>query len=133
MNKRVSTFLVTLGLVVALATPGAASAQDRLSSHDLKKSGVGLGTALTTLPYSIIKLCYAGGATVVGGLSWAFSAGDTSVFWSIVTPAWTGDWTVTEAHFLESKELEFIGHATVEAPESDDEIDFAAYIERAIQ
>ena len=74
-----------------------------------KAAGIGVGTAVASLIYAPLKLTYAFGGLVVGGLAWAFSGGDSSVASIIFTPSLRGDYVVTREQLLGKQEIEFFG------------------------
>jgi hypothetical protein len=90
-----------------------------------KNAGLGVGSALASLIYAPVKLCYAVGGLVVGGLAWAFSGGDNEVAMVVLTPSVLGDYVVTPDHLTGKQSLEFFGRDP-EYAEDDDQIDVAA-------
>ena len=65
--------LVALLAVLLAGAPGTAWAGR--SGEMSKQAGLGFGSAVASLIYAPVKLCYALGGLVVGGLAWAFSGG----------------------------------------------------------
>lgn len=95
-------------LVVALALLGAArpaAAEDSAAYSAV----TGVGAALCTFVYTPLKLVYATGGTVVSGLAWMFTLGDTKVAGPILRGAVGGDYVVTPAHLEGSRSLHFDG------------------------
>jgi len=95
-------------LVVALALLGAApraSAEDSVGYSAV----TGIGASLCTFVYSPLKLVYATGGTVVSGLAWIFTLGDTEVAGPILRGAVRGDYVVTPSHLEGSRSLHFDG------------------------
>ena len=88
-----------------------------------KNAGIGVGSAFASLIYVPVKLCYAVGGLVVGGLAWAFSGGDSNVAMVVLTPSVLGDYVVTPDHLTGETSLEFFGRDPEYAAE---EIDVAA-------
>ena len=79
-------------------------------SLDMSKSaGLGVGSAMATLVYAPVKLCYALGGLVIGGLAWGFSGGDNSVAEVVLTPSVLGDYVITPAHLTGEEPVEFFG------------------------
>ena len=79
-------------------------------SLDMSKSaGLGVGSAMATLVYAPVKLCYALGGLVIGGLAWGFSGGDNSVASVVLTPSVLGDYVITPAHLRGEEPVEFFG------------------------
>ena len=95
-------------LVVALAVLGAApraGAQDSAGYSAV----TGIGASLCTFVYAPLKLVYATGGTVVSGLAWMFTLGDTQVAGPILRGAVGGDYVVTPSHLEGSRSLHFDG------------------------
>jgi hypothetical protein len=94
---------------VAIAAVPAAALAESGRKNMAKEAGVGFGSALATLVYAPVKLVYATGGLVVGGLAWAFSGGDKDVADVVLTPSLRGNYVVTPAHLKRQEELEFFG------------------------
>jgi hypothetical protein len=92
--------------VVALA-PAPALAGDTLDMA--KEAGLGAGSAVTSLVYAPLKLLYATGGLLVGGLAWTFSGGDADVAKVVLTPSVRGDYVITPDTLTGRKPLEFFG------------------------
>jgi len=84
--------------------PGEASAQSAGA-----EAGYGILAGVCSLVYAPVKVIYALGGGLVGGLAWVFSAGDNDVARAVVTPAVRGDYVVTPSILRGEEELEFIG------------------------
>jgi hypothetical protein len=95
--------VIALALLLG-AQPGVAHAQS-----DASEVGYGMLSAVTSLVYAPVKIVYAVGGGVIGGLAWLLSAGDNDVMNAIVTPAVRGDYVVTPTHLRGEQPLEFIG------------------------
>jgi hypothetical protein len=96
---------LALAAVLALAPSTARAEEDSLAYEGV----IGVGAAVCTLVYSPIKLAYAAGGLVIGGLAWLWTAGDTSVAGPIFTTSLGGDYVVTPAHLDGRRSLEFVG------------------------
>ena len=102
-RKRVMSWVLCGLLALAPATAMA----DTLDMS--KNAGLGVGSAVATLLYAPVKLCYALGGLVIGGLAWGFSGGDNSVAEVVLTPSVLGDYVITPAHLRGDKPVEFFG------------------------
>ena len=101
--------VVSLVLTCAMVTaPGFALAENEAKDM-AQEAGVGVGTAIASLVYAPIKLTYALGGLVVGGLAWAFSGGDSEVASVVLTPSLRGDYVVTRSQLMGRQEIEFFG------------------------
>jgi len=105
---------------IALA-PTTAFAADEGSFG--RGAGLGLGSAFASLLYAPVKLTYAIGGVLVGGLAWAFSGGDTEVARVVLTPSLLGDYVITPAQLVGDEPIEFLGRDPGYIPE---EIDVAS-------
>ena len=104
-TRRLASSLILCG-VLALA-PAAALAES--AGGMSKNAGIGVGSAFASLVYVPVKLCYAVGGLVVGGLAWAFSGGDSNVAMVVLTPSVLGEYVVTPSHLTGETPLEFFG------------------------
>lgn len=104
---RVAAALLAAFLVLA---PPAARADD---DGEYESSGytavTGVGAALCTLLYTPLKVVYAGGGSVISGLAWLWTVGNTDVSGPIFRSAVRGDYVVTPAHLEGRRDLEFVG------------------------
>ena len=102
-RKRVMGWVLSGFLAFAPATAMA-------DSLDMSKTaGLGVGSAMATLVYAPVKLCYALGGLVIGGLAWGFSGGDNSVAEVVLTPSVLGDYVITPAQLSGEEPIEFFG------------------------
>ena len=92
---------------IALAPAAALAGDDGLDMS--KDGGLGAASAVASLIYAPIKLCYAIGGLVVGSMAWAFSGGDADVASVVFTPSVRGDYVVTREHLRGERPLEFFG------------------------
>ena len=97
-------------LSIALA-PAASVADDNNASSMAQGIGIGSASAISSLIYGPVKICYALGGVVVGGLAWAFSGGDAEVAKTVITPAVYGDYVIAPAVLRGQQPLEFYGRA----------------------
>ncbi len=95
---------VALALVVG--TGGVANAEQ---SKDAEGVGYGVGAALASVLYGPAKIVYAGLGSLVGGLAWAVTGGDTEVSTPIFESALYGDYVVTPDVIRGERPLEFVG------------------------
>lgn len=75
------------------------------------EAGVGLGSFFGTLIYAPLKIVYATGGLITGGLAWALSGGDADVTGPIINASVRGDYVITPDHMRGKKELAFIGRS----------------------
>ncbi len=98
-----------LGIAVLAAAPAAQAQQE---DESVAFEGVvGVGAAICTLVYSPLKVAYAIGGSVVSGLAWMWTLGDTSIAGPIFRYSVQGDYVVTPAHLAGQRDLHFFGPA----------------------
>ena len=68
-----------------------------------------------TIPYGAVKMAYAIGGGMVGGLAYAITGGNMEVAKSIWIPSMTGEYIVQPQHLNGEKHLYFVG-ASSEGP-----------------
>ena len=103
--------LVALVTIALLGVP-AASFADEAEGRALvtgKESGLGAAAALSSLVYGPLKLAYATGGVLVGGVAWAFTAGDAEVADKVFTRALRGNYVITPDILKGQEPLYFIG------------------------
>lgn len=105
-GRRLAMALLMCG---ALALAPAAALAEADGVDMMKDAGIGMGSAVASLVYAPVKLVYAFGGMVVGGLAWAFSGGDSSVASIVLTPSVRGDYVVSRQQLLGERELLFFG------------------------
>ena len=96
-----------LGIALLAAAPAAGARQE---DESVAFEGVvGVGAAICTLIYSPFKVAYAIGGSVVSGLAWMWTLGDTSIAGPIFRSSVRGDYVVTPSHVAGQRELRFFG------------------------
>lgn len=117
--------LLGRGLVLALALSFVLAAPARAEEVSEEEGvGYGIGAALASVLYGPAKVVYAGVGSLVGGMAWAVTGGDTEVSTPIFESALYGDYVVTPEHLKGDRVLEFVGRPSdtkqsVAAPPSD--------------
>lgn len=101
--------LIATVVCVLVMVPAMAQAQENTS----EEAGLGMASAFGSLIYAPVKVAYAIGGTVVGGLAWVFSAGDNDVAMPIWNRAVRGDYVLTPTHVTGEQPIEFIGRDDV--------------------
>lgn len=71
----------------------------------------GIGAVLSTVVYAPLKIGYAVGGTVIGGLAYVWTIGDTAVAGPIFFSAIRGDYVVLPEHLEGRRDLDFVGPA----------------------
>lgn len=108
--------VVTLCSVAVLIAPVSAqesggSSNVPASSNDASASGIGIqaGSALATIIYFPLKLAFAIGGGVVGGLAYGFSGGSEQTAKNIWIPSVYGTYIITPDHLKGDKPIRFLG------------------------
>jgi len=101
--------MMALLVSAAIALAPAAAVAESDGANMAKEAGIGMGTAVASLIYAPIKLVYAFGGLIVGGLAWGFSGGDSNVASVVLTPSLRGDYVVTREQLTGKQEIEFFG------------------------
>lgn len=97
---------LVLGLALLLGPASARADDDDSTAY----SGLaGIGAALSTLVYVPLKVTYAVGGTVISGLAYVWTIGDTTVAGPIFFSAIRGDYVVLPEHLEGRRDLEFVG------------------------
>jgi hypothetical protein len=106
-STRNSFIGAALGLLIALTVNPATAAENSETSP----GGVALQAAswLATIPYGAVKVAYALGGGIVGGLAWAVTGGNTTVAKAVWIPSMTGDYIVRPENLTGEKPLHFVG------------------------
>jgi len=93
-----------------------------VSSNDASPSGVGIqaGSAVATILYFPLKLAFALGGGVVGGLAYGFSGGSEQTAKNIWIPSMYGTYIITPEHLKGDKPIRFLGVPSEPARDSVD-------------
>jgi hypothetical protein len=94
-----------------LAQESSNSSTAPVSPQDASASGVGIqaGSALATIVYFPLKLAFAIGGGVVGGLAYGFSGGSEQTAKNIWIPSMYGTYIITPDHLKGDKPIRFLG------------------------
>ena len=98
-------------LMAALALSLVLSGTARAEASDAEGVGYGVGSALLSVLYGPAKIVYAGVGSIVGGLAWVLTGGDTNVSTPIFESALYGDYVVTPDVLKGQRPLEFVGRS----------------------
>ena len=109
--------VVTLAVALAGAPTAGFAADD--SNPVGREGGLGAAAAISTLVYGPVKLLWAVGGLVSGGLAWAFTAGDTEVASRVFTRSLRGTYVITPAILTGEERLEFVGRDIDDQPRTE--------------
>jgi hypothetical protein len=104
-SKSVCVLLMSLLLVAGTFSPVLADDD----SDPVEQAGLGVASALLTLPYGPAKIIYAGLGGIVGGATWVLTGGNTETAQTVWEPSFYGDYVITPDHLTGKKPLRFFG------------------------
>ncbi|MGQ0666065.1 MAG: hypothetical protein ACT4O4_03440 [Nitrospiraceae bacterium] len=96
-----------VGLLIVLTGSPAIAAE----RSDTSAGGVALEATswLLTIPYGAVKVAYALGGGIVGGLAWVVTGGNTEVAEGVWVPSITGDYIVRPENLSGERPIHFVG------------------------
>jgi hypothetical protein len=83
-----------------------------LAQEDLdpaEEAGLGVASALLTLPYGPTKIIYAGLGGIVRGFTWVLTGGNIETAQAVWEPSFYGDYVITPEHLKGTTPLRFFG------------------------
>ncbi len=113
-NRPLQSFIVKFVLIctmVFVLLPGLAPQSALAADANETATDVGLGFAsfLTTLPYGAVKIAYAGIGAIIGGFTYALTAGDLDSANVVWEKSLLGTYVITPDHLTGDKQIRFIG------------------------
>ncbi len=100
--------LAGVALTLALLVPLSAEARNSEGSPGYEAL-TGIGSTLCTFVYMPLKLAYAGGGSLISGLAWIWTLGDSEVAGPIFFRSVRGDYIVTPGNLEGRDTLHFVG------------------------
>jgi hypothetical protein len=110
-SKRNLVFGVAFGLLIA-GTGSPAIAAEQSGTSPEGAAGLQAVSWLASVPYGAVKVAYALGGGIVGGLTWVMSGGDTEAAKAVWVPSMTGDYIVQPENLTGDKPLHFMGRSS---------------------
>lgn len=104
-----SKWLLIVPMCLVLIGSGATLAAAQDNSDPVEEAGLGVASALLTLPYGPAKIIYAGLGGIVGGATWVLTGGNLETAQTVWEPSFYGDYVVTPDHLTGKKPLRFFG------------------------
>lgn len=92
-------------------SPSQSSPSSHSNLSNPETAGLQAACWALTIPYGAVKMAYAMGGGIVGGLTWAMTGGNMEAAKSIWIPSMTGDYIVQPQHLTREKHLYFVGAA----------------------
>jgi hypothetical protein len=104
--------LIVTCMSLILIPPGSTLAEDPVSGMDTSDdTGIQVGSWLLTIPYCIGKSAFPIAGSVVGGLGYAFSGGNSKTAETIWTTSVYGTYILRPAHLRGEEPIHFLGKA----------------------
>ncbi len=111
-SRSVAIVLILTFMGLTMIPPGSTMAQDQASSTDSSEgTGIQVASWLLTVPYCAGKSAFAIAGSVVGGLGYAFSGGNSETAQSIWTKTVYGTYILRPAHLRGEEPIQFLGKA----------------------
>jgi hypothetical protein len=111
-SRSVAIVLIMTVMGLTMIPPGSAMAGDQASSTDSSEgTGIQVASWLLTVPYCAGKSAFAIAGSVVGGLGYAFSGGNSETAQSIWSKTVYGTYILRPAHLRGEEPIQFLGKA----------------------
>ncbi|RPH78181.1 MAG: hypothetical protein EHM80_10870 [Nitrospiraceae bacterium] len=111
-SRFVAVMLIVSFMALTMIPPGSALAEDQMSGTDSSDStGMQVASWLLTIPYCVGKTSFAIAGSVVGGLGYAFSGGNSETAQSVWTTSVYGTYILRPAHLRGEEPIHFLGKA----------------------
>ena len=111
----VQVVAVVLCLGIVFGNP--VMAQELLEGSDpVSDAGLGIASALLTVPYAAAKILYAALGGVIGGFTWVLTGGDTETAQTVWEPSFYGTYVITPDHLRGKEPVRFIGRSPYDEP-----------------
>ena len=118
-SKSIAIVLLVTVMGLTMIPAGVTFAQDQASSSDGSDStGMQVASWLATIPYCAGKSAFAVAGSVVGGLGYAFSGGNSETAQAIWTKSVYGTYILRPAHLRGEEPIHFIGQSDEDKSES---------------
>ena len=111
-GKFVAAVLIVTVMSMTMISPGVTRAEDQASGTESSDStGIQVASWLLTIPYCAGKSAFAVAGSVVGGLGYAFSGGNSETAQTIWTKSVYGTYILRPAHLRGEQPIHFVGEA----------------------
>jgi len=109
-SRFVTVLLIVTFMGMTMIQPDTALAEDQASGTDSSDgTGIKVASWLLTVPYCAGKSAFAIAGSVVGGLGYAFSGGNSETAQSIWTKTVYGTYILRPAHLRGEEPIHFLG------------------------
>ena len=111
-SRLITVMLIVTFLALTIIPPGSALAEEQASGTESSDdTGIKVASWLLTVPYCAGKSAFAIAGSVVGGLGYAFSGGNSQTAQSIWTKTVYGTYILRPAHLRGEEPIHFLGKA----------------------
>jgi hypothetical protein len=102
--------LIAICMGLTMIPPGPTLAEDQTSGTESSEAtGMQVGSWLLTVPYCVGKNAFAVAGSVVGGLGYAFSGGNSKTAETIWTTSVYGTYIIRSAHLRGEEPIQLFG------------------------
>jgi hypothetical protein len=109
-SRFVTVMLIVTFMGMTMIPSGSALAEDKSSGTDSSDdTGIKVASWLLTVPYCAGKSAFAIAGSVVGGLGYAFSGGNSETAQAIWTKSVYGTYILRPAHLRGEEQIHFLG------------------------
>lgn len=112
LGRFLTVMLIVTFMGLTVIPPGSALAEDQTSgANSSEGTGIKVASWLLTVPYCVGKSAFAVAGSVVGGLGYAFSGGNTETAQAIWTKSVYGTYVLRPPHLRGEEPIHFLGEA----------------------
>jgi hypothetical protein len=109
-SRSIAGMLIVTFMGLTMIPPGSTLADDQVSSTDSSDdTGIQVASWALTVPYCIGKSAFAVAGSIVGGLGYAFSGGNSKTAESVWTTSVYGTYILRPAHLRGEEPIHFLG------------------------
>lgn len=109
-SRSVGVMLIAFSMGLAMIPPGSTLADDEVAGTDSSEgTGIQVASWLLTVPYCVGKSAFAVAGSVVGGLGYAFSGGNSKTAESVWATSVYGTYILRPAHLRGEEPIHFLG------------------------
>jgi len=111
-SRSVAVALIVTCMGLTMILPEQALAQDQTSSENSSEgTGIQVASWALTVPYCAVKSAFAVAGSVVGGLGYVFSGGNSKTAESVWATSVYGTYILRPAHLRGEEQIHFFGDA----------------------
>ena len=107
-SRSIVVVLIAICMTLTMIPPASTLADDQVSNGS-DDTGMKVASWALTVPYCAAKAAFAVAGSVVGGLGYAFSGGDTKAAESVWTTSVYGTYILRPAHLRGEEPIHFLG------------------------